>query len=56
MDEAAGDEREPQKQEACNSVPEKVECPVCEGAGEIAFDEDEWELQIVADEDEHLEE
>jgi RecJ-like exonuclease len=56
MDEAAGDEREPQQHDACNSVPEKVECPVCEGAGEIAFDEDDWELQIVADEDEHIEE
>ena len=56
MDEAAGDEREPQKQEACNSVPETVECPVCEGVGEIMFDEDEWDLKIVADEDEPLEE
>jgi rubredoxin len=55
-DEAAGDERETQKQEACNSVPEKVECPVCEGVGEIMFDEDEWDLKIVADEDEPLDE
>jgi len=56
MDEEAGDENEPQHHDACNSVPEKVECPVCEGAGEIAFDEDDWDLKIVADDDEHLEE
>ncbi|MCQ8894121.1 MAG: hypothetical protein NQU46_05770 [Methanolinea sp.] len=40
-------------QDACNGIPEKVECPVCEGAGTVEFDEDEWELQIVADEEDH---
>lgn len=40
-----------QQQDACNNVRETVECPVCEGAGEIAFDEDDWELRIVADAD-----
>lgn len=56
MDEAAGDEREPPGHDACNGVPEKVECPICEGAGEIEFDEEDWELKVVADEDEQLEE
>lgn len=37
--------------DACRSVPEKVQCPVCEGVGIIVFDEDEWELKIVADSD-----
>ena len=37
------------EQDACNNVPETVTCPVCEGAGTIAFDEEEWDLQIVAE-------
>jgi len=37
--------------DACNGIPEKVQCPVCEGAGTVEFDEDEWELRIVADEE-----
>lgn len=56
MDNEAGDEEEPRQHDACNSVPEKVQCPVCEGAGEIAFDEDEWEIRIIADEDVAVEE
>ena len=35
--------------DACNSIPEKIQCPVCEGAGTVEFDEDEWELQIVSE-------
>lgn len=53
MEEVAGDENVPQKHDACNSVPEKVDCPICEGIGEVAFEEDYWELRIVADEDDH---
>ncbi|MDH7510911.1 MAG: hypothetical protein QHH04_07710 [Methanolinea sp.] len=37
--------------DACNGIPERVQCPVCEGAGTIEFDEEEWELRIVANEE-----
>jgi len=37
--------------DACRNVAEYVECPVCDGAGTIAFDDEEWEIRIVADED-----
>ena len=33
--------------DACNNVPETVPCPVCDGMGTIAFDDDDWDLQIV---------
>lgn len=36
--------------DACNGVPETIPCPVCDGAGTIAFDEDEWDLQVTDDE------
>lgn len=38
--------------DACNGAPETIPCPVCEGNGTIEFDEDEWDLQIIADEEE----
>ncbi len=38
--------------DACNGVPETIPCPVCEGAGTIAFDEEEWDLQILDEEEE----
>jgi RecJ-like exonuclease len=41
--------------DACRNVPEKIPCPVCDGVGIIAFDEDEWELRIVADEESETE-
>lgn len=56
MEEVAGDENEQQKHDACNGVPEKSGLPHLRGVGEVAFEEDDWELRIVADEDEHLEE
>ncbi len=37
--------------DGCNGVPETVECPVCDGAGQIEFDEDEWQLRIIADDE-----
>ncbi len=37
--------------DAYDSIPERVQCPVCEGAGTVAFDEDEWELQVIDDEE-----
>lgn len=37
--------------DACNGIQEKIPCPVCEGAGTVEFDEEEWELQIVDDEE-----
>lgn len=37
--------------DACHEVPETIPCPVCEGNGTIEFDEDEWDLRIVADEE-----
>ena len=37
--------------DGCKEVPEKVECPVCNGAGQIEFDEDEWQLRIIADDE-----
>lgn len=46
-----GGEDEDRQHDACRNVPEMVECPVCEGTGTIAFDEDDWEIRIVADED-----
>jgi len=49
-DEVSSDQELPS--DACNGVPERIPCPVCEGAGTIAFDEDEWELKVVDDEDE----
>jgi rubredoxin len=49
MENGDPDDEAQRQQDACNSVPENVECPVCEGAGEIIFDEDDWELKIVAD-------
>lgn len=44
-------EEEDRQHDACRNVPEQVECPVCEGTGTIVFDEDDWEIRIVADED-----
>lgn len=44
-------EDEERQHDACKNVPESVECPVCEGAGTIAFDDEDWEIRIVADED-----
>ncbi|HIH26647.1 MAG TPA: hypothetical protein HA256_01385 [Methanoregulaceae archaeon] len=49
MENGDPDDDAQRQHDACNSVPENVECPVCEGAGEIIFDEDDWELKIVAD-------
>jgi RecJ-like exonuclease len=46
------DEDTDRQHDACRNIPEKITCPVCEGNGSITFDEDEWELRIVADEDE----
>jgi DnaJ-class molecular chaperone len=37
--------------DGCKEVPETVECPVCNGAGQIEFDEEEWQLRIIADEE-----
>ncbi|NTV00503.1 MAG: hypothetical protein HGA55_05200 [Methanoregulaceae archaeon] len=51
----AMDEDPEGQHDACQDIPEMVECPVCEGFGIITFDEDEWELRIVADEEETLE-
>ena len=44
-------EDESRQHDACHNIPEKIPCPVCEGVGIITFEEDEWELKIVADED-----
>ncbi len=44
-------EDEDRQQDACRNVPESIECPVCEGAGTIVFDEDDWELRIVGDDE-----
>lgn|GEM_PF-844513 len=49
-DEQAGED-EGMQQDACRNVPETVECPVCEGAGMMVFDEDDWELQVIDEED-----
>jgi len=51
MENDSAGEDEERQHDACTGIPEKVDCPVCEGAGEIAFDEDDWELKIVADAD-----
>jgi hypothetical protein len=45
------EEEDDRQHDACRNIPEKVPCPVCEGVGTLAFDEDEWELRIVADEE-----
>jgi DnaJ-class molecular chaperone len=37
--------------DGCKEVPEMVECPVCNGVGQIEFDEEEWQLRIISDED-----
>jgi len=49
------DEDDQGRHDACHDIPELVECTVCDGFGTITFDEDEWELRIVADEEETLE-
>jgi hypothetical protein len=41
--------------DACRNIPERIACPVCEGIGTITFEEDEWELRIVADEENETE-
>jgi DnaJ-class molecular chaperone len=38
------------KNDGCNGVPERIECPDCDGAGVLSFDEDEWDLQIIDEE------
>lgn len=35
--------------ESCD-MPEFLTCPVCEGAGKLGFDEEEWDLRIEEDE------
>jgi len=49
-EEQVGDD-EDRQHDACRNVPEYVECPICDGAGTIAFEDEEWEVRIVADED-----
>jgi hypothetical protein len=48
-------EDEDRQHDACRNVPEYIECPVCDGAGMIAFDDEDWEIRIVADEDAGME-
>lgn len=36
-------------QDACNNVPEMLPCPACDGVGTIAFDEEDWDLQVVTE-------
>jgi hypothetical protein len=38
------------QQDGCNRVPERIECPDCDGAGVLSFDEDEWDLRIIDEE------
>jgi DnaJ-class molecular chaperone len=48
MDVTTRENEEPRN--GCNGVPEYVECPDCDGAGVLSFDEDEWDLQIIDEE------
>ena len=43
------------EQNGCNTVTETIACPVCDGAGSLAFDDDEWDIQIIADEEDVVE-
>ncbi len=43
------------EQNGCNTVTETMTCPVCDGAGSLAFDDDEWDIQIIADEEDIVE-
>lgn len=43
-------------QNGCNTVTETITCPVCDGEGSLAFDDDEWDIQIIADEEDIAEE
>lgn len=49
IEKGSPDDEDQQQDDACNNVPATVECPVCRGVGEIAFDEDDWDLRIEAD-------
>ncbi len=32
-------------------MPKNVPCPVCEGSGKLEFDEEEWDLRVVDEEE-----
>jgi hypothetical protein len=49
------DDEDETQHDACRNIPEKITCPACEGMGIITFDEEEWELRIVADEENETE-
>ena len=40
----------------CNKIPEKIPCPTCNGEGVLELDEEDWDIRIVADEDDLAEE
>lgn len=40
-----------EQQDGCSRISETIECPDCDGAGTLSFDEDEWELQIIDEEE-----
>jgi RecJ-like exonuclease len=48
------EEEDVRQHDACRNISEKIPCPNCDGVGIIAFDEDDWDLRIVADEEEAL--
>ena len=45
-------EEAPEKGDGCAVHEKTVTCPQCDGEGSFEFDEEEWELAVVPEEDE----
>ncbi len=52
MDQEHKPEETNEKGDACAVHEKTASCPQCDGEGSLTFDEDEWELSVVPEEDE----
>jgi RecJ-like exonuclease len=52
MDQEHGTPEEADRSDGCAVHEKTVPCPQCDGHGFLEFDEEEWELSVVPEEDE----
>jgi hypothetical protein len=52
MNQEHNPEEENEKGDGCAVHEKTVPCPQCDGEGSLEFDEEEWELAVVPEEDE----